>query len=113
MFIFKFRINLGCVVNKFMTTKAYTHKICLSQVFLTSFAVLTENDKENKYKESSWQPTSKHSWFIIDDLPNTLHEFRTVGKNDVGSSLPSDIAEERPLTGIGMYRCLNIKNHEV
>ena len=43
---------------------------------------------------------------IISDLPNTLHEFRTVGKNDEGSSPQSDPVEARPLPGVGRCKYL-------
>ena len=70
---------------------------------IINFIVGTDDEKETPYKNSSWQSTSKRRWVVIDDLPNTLHEFRTVGKNDIDSSKPSDITEQRPLPGIGMY----------
>ena len=44
--------------------------------------------------------TKNQRWVVINGLPNTLHEFRTVGKNDLGTSLWSDPVDERPLSGV-------------
>lgn len=40
----------------------------------------------------------------IGNLDNELYQFKTVGKNPLGESPPSDITEARPLPGVaGMF----------
>lgn len=73
-----------------------------------NFAVASDDENKTPYKNSSWQNTAKRRWVVIDDLQNTLHEFRAVGKNGVGSSPPSNIVEQRPLSGIGMYKSFSV-----
>ena len=60
----------------------------------------TTPDPSLGYKESEWITTKNQRWVEIKNLPNTLHEFRTVGRNDLGTGLWSDPVDERPLPGV-------------
>ena len=68
--------------------------------FSVSAQGTTTPDPSLGYKESDWMITKNQRWVVIKNLPNTLHEFRTVGKNDLGTSLWSDPVDERPLPGV-------------
>lgn len=70
-----------------------------------SFTILgnlktTTNDSYayEEYLESNWQNTSADRWIEIKGLSrNTLYEFRTVGRNELGSGMISEPEFGQPI----------------
>jgi len=59
---------------------------------------------DEEFVNTSWVNHFETQDLDIGNLDNELYQFKTVGRNPLGESPPSDITEARPLPGLlGMF----------
>lgn len=76
-------------------------------MYVVNFAV-----PDVEFVNTSWVNHFDTQDTVIDSLDNELYQFRTVGRNPLGESPPSDITEARPLPGVaGMFTPLPPEIH--